>query len=333
VLSLHGEAPSSLQRHTAQDSSEQWPLEEAATAQQILSILDQTGNIPLSPELAAAQPVRHPVRSSSPSEIKAGLYGLASAASRMQTNVERVTVHPSARLVFHTDPDGLAADRLRLLRLRLRELWAKGSLKKLLITSPLPRDGKSTVALNLATALAESGKRSVLLIEADLHHRSLAPLLGLEPQPGLSDCLQDNFDPFHAIRKLDPLGWNLLAAGRPTDHPTELLQTDRLSQLVETLSDAFDWILFDSPPVVGITDSLLVAQHTDAALLVARAGSTPRKALEDSMSLIGRKHVLGIVLNGVGGLDNTYSKYRHYYSRGNSSPAVSSETLKISPER
>ncbi len=96
---------------------------------------------------------------------------------------QEVSLRPESRIPFHTDPHGCAADRYRLLRMRLRELWIAGKLKTLLITSPLPEDGKSTTAMNVATALAEGGKYSVLLIEADLYHSPLAELLGIRLVP------------------------------------------------------------------------------------------------------------------------------------------------------
>ena len=89
------------------------------------------------------------------------------------------------RVVFHTDPTSAAADKFRLLRMRLRECWAAGQLKSVLITSPLPGEGKSTTALNLATALAEERTRTVLLVDGDLHRGSLNHQLALEPHVGL----------------------------------------------------------------------------------------------------------------------------------------------------
>ena len=103
---------------------------------------------------------------------------------------EEVHVHPGSRIVLHTDPLSPGADRFRFLRMCLRELWSAGKLRSLLITSALPLDGKSTIALNLATALAEGGKRSVLLLEADLHKPSLNEQLGLKARPGLTELLK-----------------------------------------------------------------------------------------------------------------------------------------------
>src|SRR5262249_36138324 len=138
--------------------------------------------------------------------------------------IERANIQPASRVVFHTDPNSPSADRFRLLRMRLRELRNSKALKRILITSPLPHDGKSTMCLNLATALAEGGLRSVLLIEADLHHSALTQQLGLTPWAGLTDCLDEGLDPQSGIRKVEPLGWRLLPAGTTRSNPTELLQ-------------------------------------------------------------------------------------------------------------
>jgi capsular exopolysaccharide synthesis family protein len=234
--------------------------------------------------------------------------------------VAEVHVQPEGRIVFHTDPSSPGADRFRLLRMRLRALWNAKKLRTLLITSPLPGDGKSTIALNLATALTEGGKRTVLLIEADLHRSPLAQQLGLKIGPGLAECLEGGVNPLSAVRRLEPLGWYLLTAGQPHSNPTELLQGDALSVVMQKLSPHFDWILIDSPPAAPLTDALSLGRHTNASLLVTRAGHTPREGLERAIALLGRQHVLGIVLNGVEEGDQLYSGYYEYSGNGNGRP-------------
>ena len=224
--------------------------------------------------------------------------------------VDRVLIPPSSRIVVHSDPRGPCADRFRLLRLRLQERWNAERMKTLIITSPLPGDGKSTVALNLATALAERGKRSVLLIGADLHHATLTEQLGLSDRPGLGECLEDGLRPFSVIRRLDPLGWSLLPAGKARGNPTELLQSTAVAELLRELSQQFEWLLIDAPPVSPLADSLALKQRTDASLLVVRAGRTPTQAVEQAVAVLGPKHILGIVLNGMEGLNRTYAKYQ-----------------------
>jgi capsular exopolysaccharide synthesis family protein len=200
--------------------------------------------------------------------------------------------------------------------MRLKECARTGKLKKLLVTGALAHDGKSTVVLNLATALAERGRRTVLVVEADLHHASLSRSLSLKPWCGLTECLTDDATPpLSAIRRIEPLGWYLLPAGEPRRNPTELLQTPAFGQILQKLCPYFDWILIDSPPVIPLTDSLSLQHHADASLLVVRAGQTPREAVEQSIELLGKKNVLGVVLNGVEARNHLYYQYHEYNRR------------------
>lgn len=227
--------------------------------------------------------------------------------------VEDVDICESTHLVFHTDPSSPAADRFRLLRMRLGSLSKAAKLKIVMVTSPMPKDGKSTIVLNLATALAESGKRSVLIVDADLHNTSLNHQLGITTSAGLTECLKDGLDPLSAIRHLEPLKCYLLPAGGVSANPTELLQTAPLSKILQRLSPHFDWIIVDSPPVIPLTDAVSLASHADATILVARAGRTPREAIDAAIELVGRKHVIGVILNGIEALERTYSRYAGYY--------------------
>jgi capsular exopolysaccharide synthesis family protein len=236
--------------------------------------------------------------------------------------VESAEILPETRLVFHTDPRSPSADRYRLLRMRLRELGKAGKLKTLLITSPLPHDGKSTVCLNLATALAEGGRKNVLLIEADLHQPGLTGKLGLKTWTGLAECLEGTADPRSAIRQIDPLNWCLLPAGGLLANASELLQTAALAGVMSKLSPHFDWIIVDSPPVLPLSDATSLTRYADATLIVARADRTVREALDETIAIIGRQRIAGIVLNGVNAFNRSYStyykSYKPYYS-GNTS--------------
>jgi len=227
--------------------------------------------------------------------------------------VVEARVRPEHRVVFHTDPRGPAADRFRLLRMRLREFSNAGKLKKLLVTSPLAHDGKSTITLNLATALCERGKRSVLVLDADLHHSALTEGLGLSPWIGLTECLSDEATaPLSAIRRVEPFGWHLLPAGEPRRNPTELLQSLAFGNLVQQLSESCDWVLIDSPPAIAITDTISMQHNVDGTLLVVRMGRTPREAVDEAIELLGKKKILGVILNGVEPLDHLYYQYRRY---------------------
>jgi capsular exopolysaccharide synthesis family protein len=227
--------------------------------------------------------------------------------------IEEVDVKRLSRVALIMDPRGAAADRFRFLRLRLLEFQNQKERRRLLVTSPLPQDGKSTIALNVATALADAGKRTVLFIDADLHHSAVTDQLGLESRSGLAECLQAGLGPMSAVLRLEPLAWYFLPAGQPGGNPTELLQSAALPCVIAALSAQFDWIVIDSPPVAPFTDALSLKKEVDGALLVVRAGQTPSDSVEEAVTLLGREHILGIVLNAVEGLDRLYSKYSKYY--------------------
>ena len=261
------------------------------------------------PEARHILSVLHPPQNGEHSQYAEPIFQLR------QVGFEEVHFDTETRLVFDTDPSGVAADRFRLLRMRLRVFQAAGTLKSLLITSAQPGEGKSTIALNLATALAEGGKHKVLLMEADLYHSKLSKRLGLQARSGLAECLESGMNPISAVRRLEPLHWYLLSGGEPRGIPTELLQSDSLPRVLQRLSPYFDWILIDTPPVGLLTDALLISQHADASLLVVRADRTPREAVEEALKLLGPKRVLGVLLNGSQGLNRLYSQYSGYFGK------------------
>jgi len=215
--------------------------------------------------------------------------------------------------VVYLDPTSVGADRFRLAQIRLKGLQAARKLKSVLITSPLPGDGKTTIALNLAIVLSENGKVPVLLLEADVYRPTLIKRLGLKAWPGLTEYLRRGEDPMLAIRRIDPLGFYLLPAGQPVGDGVSLFQSPFASQLILSLSSSsFRWILIDSPPTTPVADVLTLNGQVDATLLVARAGKTPQESVEESVRTLGPDHILGVILNGVEGLNRMYSKYYGY---------------------
>ena len=226
---------------------------------------------------------------------------------------ETSPVSAESRVIVYTDPRSPGADRFRWAGMRLKSLQAARGIKTLLITSPLPGDGKSTVAINLATVLADKGKHPVLLVEADTYRPSILKKLGLRAWPGLLGCYQRNSEPRLAIRRIDPLGFYLLPAGHAEGDGNFLLQSNFVPQLIKDLAaSSFSWILIDSPPTTPIAEILALKGSADATLLVARAGQTPREAIEETTRNLGHDHIIGIILNCVEGLNRMYSKYYGY---------------------
>ncbi len=229
--------------------------------------------------------------------------------------VEEADIPESSRVVVHSDAQSPGADRFRYLRMRLQEARELTRLRSLLVTSPLPEDGKSSIALNLATALAEKGKRKVLLIDGDLHRPTAAERLGIQSRAGLAECLEEGLNPMSALRYIEPLKIYLLQAGSPKGNPSDILQSDVLSDITGALTPHFDWVVVDTPPVVPLTDTLTIGRCVDTCLLVVRAERTPQEEIKEAINRLGAKHVLGIILNGAERLNRLYSQYYGYYAK------------------
>jgi capsular exopolysaccharide synthesis family protein len=220
-----------------------------------------------------------------------------------------VSVTPSSRLVYFTEPDSLAAEKFRFLGVRLRQLQQNRRLKKVLVTSTIPEEGKSLVSANLAGVLARR-KQRVLLIEGDMRRPTLAQQFGLGRLAGLSEWLQSGLQTASNIYQLGGPGFWLMPAGHPPANPLELMQSGRLSQLMGQLANLFDWIVVDSPPLLPLADTTVWARLTDGTLLVAREGKTEKKQLQRGLEALKKSDLLGVVLNGCSNSDHT-----NYYQR------------------
>ena len=221
----------------------------------------------------------------------------------------RMQLGSDSRLVLSTEPDGPAAERYRLMRLRLNEVRANANVKTVLITSAAPQEGKSTVALNLAAVLAEKRNKNVLLLEGDMRRPSLAAMLGLKVPSGLTQCTRSDVGLQSVVWKVEPLGFYLLPAGKPSANPTELLGSEWFAEMTAKLVDSFDWIIIDSPPAVPVVDALSLKRIADASIIVARADRTQKNAISETVRMLGEDHVLGIILNGVARFDHDYYEY------------------------
>src|SRR6185369_11506135 len=182
-----------------------------------------------------------------------------------------VVVLPESRLVSLTEQESLAAEKFRFLGVRLRQLQQTRPLKKILITSTLPEEGKSLVAANLAATLARRKQQKVLLLEGDLRRPVLSRQFGHPHIPGVTEWLYEGAGPINSIYYLDSPGFWFLPAGRPPENPLELMQTGKLSSLLVQLTSTFDWIIIDSPPLLPLADTSVWARLVDGALLVVRS--------------------------------------------------------------
>ncbi len=238
----------------------------------------------------------------------------AGEGSLWSAQTAEARVMPEARLVMFSDPYSVGADRFRVLRMHLRALRKNGMPKVLMVTSALPGEGKSFTALNLAIGLSERARNSVALVEADLRHPVLVERLGLQELPGMVPCLQNGLDTLSALRRINPLGISLLAAGETAANPIELLNSEAFARTIERLRLTMDWVIIDAPPVLPVPDVLALRSHVDACLWVMRAHRTSREMVRDAMNLLGPDSIIGLLLNEVDDLEQSYANY--YNGRG-----------------
>src|SRR4029077_5692624 len=177
--------------------------------------------------------------------------------------------------VFEGGDDGqVGAERFRTLRSRLYQLGGARPLRRVVVTSSVPAEGKTFVAANLAQSIVRQPDRRVLLIDADLRASRLHQVLGAPRSPGLSDYLRGEADEFQAVQKGSAAHLCLMPAGNEVANPSELLLNDRMKQLLELMTPIFDWIILDTPPVLPVHDASLAADVCDGVLFVVRAGMT-----------------------------------------------------------
>lgn len=202
-------------------------------------------------------------------------------------------------LVSALTPHSRAAEQYRAIRTRISQLEGARVCRTLIVTSPLPGDGKTVTAANLAVTMAQESHRRVLVADADLRNGSLHRLFGLPDGPGLSDVLADGLPLEQVMVHLPDCHLTLIPAGSRTDQPTELLGSAAMRRAVDALHTQFDRVVFDTPPTSPLADVGVLAQLVDAVLLVIRAGRTPRPAIDQALEGFDPARLLGLVLNDV----------------------------------
>jgi capsular exopolysaccharide synthesis family protein len=226
-----------------------------------------------------------------------------------------VSILPSSRLVSVGAEESLGAEKFRFLAVKLRQLRQSRTLKKVLITSTIPQEGKSTVAANLACTLARRKQHKTLLLEGDLRRPAVAEKFGLGRLPGLCEWLSGKTENIN-IYRLESLGLWILPAGSAPQNPLELMQSGKLPSLMEQLESWFDWIVIDSPPVLPLADASIWSRLSDGILLVTRKGITEKQQLQRGIEAIERSKLLGALVNS-----SSNVAHSDYYQRYNFPPA------------
>ena len=239
---------------------------------------------------------------------------LLTTGRRRSRRSEDVTSH----LITHTDVESSGAEAFRMLRTALAFATAERPARVIAVTSPGPSDGKSTVAVNLASVLAQAGSR-VLLVDADLRHPVLHTVFKHSKKPGLSDLVVLNSDPAQAIFATGLDGLFCLPCGTIPPSPADLLTLNATQALLKRLAGEYDFVVIDTPPVLVAADTPIIGTLADTSLMVVRVGRTALEALDHARAAMlgGGAHLSGLVLNDVkrSGRQGRYYNYHYRHSK------------------
>jgi capsular exopolysaccharide synthesis family protein len=197
-------------------------------------------------------------------------------------------------------PATFEAEQYRALRHMIEELHAASGLAVVAVSSPSVGDGKTTTAINLAGALAQSPDARVLLIDADLRRPSIARHLGLQgpPSPGLVGALVDRtLTLADTVRRRAPFRLDVLPAGDTPTAPYELLRSARLAELMKEARSHYNYVILDTPPLVAVPDGRVLANFVDGFVIVVAAHRTPKRLVEDALNVVESTKVIGLVFN------------------------------------
>jgi len=226
-----------------------------------------------------------------------------------QAKVVRPVGSDEKRMVTITDLESLATEKFRLLRTRLCHLQNGSSLKKVVITSGSPAEGKTTVAANLAISLARHSSQKVLLLEGDLRHPAVTSKLGLGDLQGLGEWFEGQQPLTDFIYQVEGHQLWLLPAGAPAGDALRILQSERFADAMTRLSGCFDWIIIDAPPLAPLADIHFWVQKADGVLLVIRDGVAQKETLVRGLVGLDATKLLGVVHNDTLSAGRNYQKY------------------------
>lgn len=210
---------------------------------------------------------------------------------------QKVPRHP---VILRDEPLAAPSEAVRRLRTNLQFVGAANRLKSIVISSSIPGEGKSTMAINLAVSLANTGVR-VILVDADLRRPSIAEYAGIEGSVGLTTVLIGRADVEDVVQPFGNTTLDLLPAGQIPPNPSELLGSPAMIGLLDRLTASYDMVLLDSPPLLPVTDAAVLSKLAGGALVVVGADRIHRPQLQEtlgSLQTVGA-HVLGVVLNKI----------------------------------
>ena len=212
-------------------------------------------------------------------------------------------------LVTLAEPRSPGAEAYRTLRTNIQFYSLDDPVRSVLVTSASAQEGKSTTIANLAVTFAQAGQQ-VILVDSDLRRPALHTHFGVKMSPGLSNVVRDDSDPIAALQATSVPGLRLLASGELPPNPSELIGAQRMERIISNLRQEADIVLFDSPPIVAVTDAAILSRKVDGVVLVVSIGRTKRDHAVKAREILetAKVRVLGAVLNNVK-MDSSLHRY------------------------
>ena len=214
----------------------------------------------------------------------------------------------SPGLVSMINPKSIVAEQFRMVRTNLEFSIVDKDLKSFLVTSLAPSAGKSTISSNLAATFATQGKK-VLLVDTDMRKPTIHKILKLRNNEGLSTLITSKEATiFEYIEKTEFENMYVLTSGATPPNPAELISSKRMEQLIEEMEQAFDLVIFDTPPVLAVADSQIMAGKVDGTLFVLRKGLDTKEQIQSANERMQsvNANVLGAIYNRIEPNDDTY---------------------------
>lgn len=220
-------------------------------------------------------------------------------------------------LVVATNPKEIISEQIRTIRTNLQFTSADEKIKTILITSSIPSEGKSFISSNLATAFAQNNKK-VLIVDCDMRKGSVNKIFKISNRIGLSNLLaykeddEENLEDYVFKTKIDNL--YVIPRGKVPPNPSELLNSQKTAKLISLLSEIFDYIIFDGPPVNGLSDSLIMSDFVDRTIVVTSLNSAPIELLESTKKMLTNVNakVAGVIVNKVPRRKSSGKSYYYY---------------------
>lgn len=251
-----------------------------------------------------------------------GLMPIIEAAKPARGNATDIDSLNDRDLFVMRNPKSSAAECARFIRTNLLFMSPDKPLKSFLVTSAAPQEGKTTTAISLAVTMAQSGSRT-LIVDTDMRRPRLHRAFGVSNDKGLSSTIVGESTLDDAIQATDAQDLDVLVCGPIPPNPAELLHTAAFKHIVKQLSERYERVIFDSPPVGAVTDPVVLGTHLDGAVVVLKAQRTTKDAATQAMRTLkdANVHIFGAVLNDVdlnskrygSGYYAYYRKYGYYY--------------------